>query len=852
MCGGFVDPGSPGGRTAIRAQSMLFKRLGDLTARHAVLIVVAWVVLLAVSVRVAPPWESVVANGEFAFLPENSDSVIANGVFREAFPDDQMRSTVVLIARRESGTEGLLPSDFDFVAQQVVPELHRIVDLPVPGQEDEQSAEGEQSGAVPEPDDAAGVKSAAASAGVAGGKQQIVQSIAWFEDRKVGELLVSEDKQATTIVLWLTTEFLDQANVRIVNEVEAFVEQMRRVPSGQAGSLPAGLEIAISGSATFGRDMMMESRKSAKSTEDWTVILVVVLLIAIYRAPVLAFIPLVTVGVATAVSKHLLAIGAQMGIVSLFNGIETYVTVLVYGAGVDYCLFLIARYREELDSGLTIEESITGTMQRIGAALTASAGTVMCGIGMMYFAEFGKFSQAGVAITFGLGVCLLASLTLTPAILRLCRLYAFWPAMMTRPADTFPAGRGVLARLKNLRLLSMGWQWMGSLLERRPWFAWLGSLAVLLPFAAAGVIFFGDLSYGLLSELPKTASSVYGAEAAQKHFPAGEVSPITLMIEAEGLDFTTMQGTSFTLIREFTERLVAQKGDLGLDSVRSLSSPRGQREFRTRPSIAVRQAQKLHARQYFVSPNNHSITRVNLIPKNDPFARSSISEFRMLRDRIRNELPDGLREARLWFVGNTAEISDLKAVTDRDQIRIDALVMLGVYLILWALLKKPGICAYLMFTVLYSYFATLGFTYLAFWAMDPQGFTGLDWKVPMFLFTILIAVGEDYNIFLMARIDEEQKVHGPLKGITVALERTGSIISSCGVIMAGTFSSLMAGSLVGMDQLGLALATGVVLDTFVIRPIMVPAFMVLLATRRLGVLSRLAGYGKTETVSQAA
>ncbi|MFY8056163.1 MAG: MMPL family transporter, partial [Planctomycetaceae bacterium] len=269
---------------------MLFKRLGDLTARHAVLIVVAWVVLLAVSVRVAPPWESVVANGEFAFLPENSDSVIANGVFREAFPDDQMRSTVVLIARRESGTEGLLPSDFDFVAQQVVPELHRIVDLPVPGQEDEQSAEGEQSGAVPEPDDAAGVKSEAAAAGAAGGKQQIVQSIAWFEDRKVGELLVSEDKQATTIVLWLTTEFLDQANVRIVNEVEAFVEQMRRVPSGQAGSLPAGLEIAISGSATFGRDMMMESRKSAKSTEDWTVILVVVLLIGIYRAPALAFI----------------------------------------------------------------------------------------------------------------------------------------------------------------------------------------------------------------------------------------------------------------------------------------------------------------------------------------------------------------------------------------------------------------------------------------------------------------------------------------------------------------------------------------------------------------------------------
>jgi RND superfamily putative drug exporter len=206
----------------------------------------------------------------------------------------------------------------------------------------------------------------------------------------------------------------------------------------------------------------------------------------------------------------------------------------------------------------------------------------------------------------------------------------------------------------------------------------------------------------------------------------------------------------------------------------------------------------------------------------------------------------------MWFVGNTAEITDLKAVTDRDQIRIDSLVMLGVYLILVVLLRRPGICAYLMFTVLYSYFATLGFTYLAFWAMDPAGFTGLDWKVPMFLFTILIAVGEDYNIFLMARIEEEQKVHGPLKGITIALERTGSIISSCGIIMAGTFSSLMAGSLVGMDQLGLALATGVVLDTFVIRPIMVPAFLVLLTTHRLGPISRMAGYGAANTVPRAA
>ena len=279
---------------------MLFKSLGDITAKHATLIILAWVGLLVACVLVAPPWESVVENGEFAFLPKDSPSRIANTMFRQAFPNDQMRSTLVLIARRESGDEGLLPSDFDYLSQQIIPELHKIVGLPLPNRDvpeeaDEAAVEGSDENSTAEP--ATEPKPEQKSDGAS--NSNIVQGIAWFEDRKVGDLLISEDKQATSIVLWLTTEFLNQANVRVVNGVEQFVKDLSRIPSGQVNSLPPGLEIAVSGSATFGRDMMQESAKSAKSTEDWTVILVVVLLIAIYRAPMLAIIPLITVGVAT-------------------------------------------------------------------------------------------------------------------------------------------------------------------------------------------------------------------------------------------------------------------------------------------------------------------------------------------------------------------------------------------------------------------------------------------------------------------------------------------------------------------------------------------------------------------------
>lgn len=233
------------------------------------------------------------------------------------------------------------------------------------------------------------------------------------------------------------------------------------------------------------------------------------------------------------------------------------------------------------------------------------------------------------------------------------------------------------------------------------------------------------------------------------------------------------------------------------------------------------------------------VTELEVLLTTNPFSIQSVHALDRLIPAIREELPKGLADnTTLAFVGPTASVHDVNAISQSDQQRIYLLVVSCVFAILILLLRSFGLSLYLLITVLLSYLATLGVTWLLFYALDPTGFIGLDWTVPLFLFVVLIAVGEDYNIFLVTRIHEEQQRHGPKKGVTVALFRTGGIITSCGFIMAGTFASLCIGSLARMQQLGVALAFGVLLDTFVIRPILVPAFLMVLNDERYGNLGR--------------
>ena len=178
-------------------------------------------------------------------------------------------------------------------------------------------------------------------------------------------------------------------------------------------------------------------------------------------------------------------------------------------------------------------------------------------------------------------------------------------------------------------------------------------------------------------------------------------------------------------------------------------------------------------------------------------------------------------------MGISAGIHDLRIVNQSDFVRIAALTRFWVFVVLLVLLRRLFISLFLILTVLWGYLITIGVTKVVFMWFYGAAFVGLGWQLPVFLFVILVAVGEDYNIYLVVRVVEEQQRRGAVEGVRAALVRTGGIITSCGVIMAGTFAAMITGTLRGMHEMGFALAFGVLLDTFVIRTIIVPTFLAL-------------------------
>ena len=777
----------------------MFHFLGTLIARTWPFWLVGWGALYALLHFTAPPWAEVAQDREFGFLPEDAPSRQGLALFKQAFPDDKQASNVVIVVSRAK--EVLRDEDRTFVKEVVKPALLKLV---------------EAEGGFANEDQQPLIKTRPKP-----GVTPIIAGLRTPDDPGSGILYLSADRQAMLVVLELTSELLEYRNWPIVEKVEALMAQWR-----SQGQVPAGLTLNLNGSAAVGRDMTLGQLQRSQATEFWTIIIVILILALIYRAPFLAMIPLLSVFMATQISLKLLSHLAQAGVVTLFEGVEIFVTIILYGTGVDYCLFLIARYQEEREQGAEWGEALARTIGHIGPALAASAATVLFGIGMMAFAKFGKFHHAGIAVSFSLAVGLCVVLTFTTSLLRLAGRWAFWPKALSGPvAGASQSPQDIGPRT---------WNWLGNVLLRWPALIWLVTVLLMTPLAVGGILYLDHVDYDFVRRLPPNAPSAAGAKALQEHFPAGMEGTITVVIYHPELDFLTPDSKGQIQLSIFVDRLRQQQWPMQLADIRSWPTPLG-------TGLAARQAAGApldevvrgmeQALKYYTSSTGElkgHVTRMELTMLQKPMSRQGIASLDHIEEVFRSELYSDLRDAKVYFLGLTADMRDLRHVTSSDQLRIQVLVVACVLTILILLLRRAVVALYLIASVLFSYFATLGAALLFFWWLDPDSFVGLDWKVPIFLFTILVAIGEDYNIFLMSRVSEEQGPRGPVEGIRIALVRTGRIITSCGIIMAGTFASLLSGTMLDLQHLGFALAFGVLVDTFIVRPILVPTFLIVL------------------------
>lgn len=691
-----------------------------------------------------------------------------------------------------------------------------------------------------------------------------IQDVWSWRHPVVGHKLGSNNPQARLIHVQLGSDFTATDNIHTLVGLEQLVRELRKE---YAQLIDPQVRTEWSGSAAVGADMLRAAASGVRMTEVVTILLVLLILAVVYRAPILIAIPLTSIGLSLVVATSLIALLARepstdtgYGL-SVFTTTRIFVVVLLFGAGTDFCLFFLARSRELLQmrpggSRRHWQRVVASSWRSVHDALVASALTTVVGLALMWFSQFQKFQYSGPIIAISLLVTLCVCLTFTPALLCGIGPLAFWPFHKRSNGKVGKAARATQAVPRTTRSVRY-WARLSGWVVDRPAFALGVTLLVLALPAAYGLMKLGHVTYDLTDELSPSAASRRGARLIAQHFPTQDGSPLMILMVRNEAFATEEQ------LREACDELSAALYVEGVDSVRSLTDPLGDYPPGKRMGLFDKDAWRRRllnriARERYVSTVDglqERVARFDVILADNPFSLDASATLRRIERVLEPQLENphsAWYGAHLTTTGTTVGITDLRLITQADQRRIQVLVTIGVWLVLVVLLRQWMLASYLIFTVLLSYFATLGLTYATFAYLHAPDYSGLDWKVPLFLFVILVAVGQDYNVYLVTRIFEEQRGLGKTGGmrraaVGRALQMTGGIITSCGFVMAGTFIAMTSPAILlwlsqvlpqgwvapntpvlrGMTELGFALALGVLLDTLIVRTILVPAFMVL-------------------------
>ena len=500
-----------------------------------------------------------------------------------------------------------------------------------------------------------------------------------------------------------------------------------------------------------------------------TLAVVAVILIVVYRSPVLWIIPLLSALFALSTAGGIVYLLAKADIIDVDGQSQGILSVLVIGAATDYALLLIARYREELHHHENRFDAMRAAYKGVWEPILASGSTVAIALMVLLFSQLTNTAGLGPIGAIGIVVSMITILTLLPALLLLFGRWIFWPRVPKNDGDD--------------HVLEGMWSKVGAGIGRNPRKAWVISGTVLLLFAFASTTLKAD-GIGTVDTFTGKPESVVGQKLLLKHFPGGEGDPTQVVVSADKIEAVTAALTGAPGVSSITP---------ALDGLPIPGQPV--------PEVKI--------------VDNKAILNVTLDAAPDSVeAGNDIPELRRLAKAADSTALVG---------GTSAVYYDVRQANNRDNRVIIPIILFVITLILGVLLRSILSAIVLLGTVVLSYFATLGVSALVF--NHVFGFAGGDNSFPLFAFIFLVALGIDYNIFLMSRVREESQKIGTRAGVIKGLTVTGSVITSAGIVLAATFAVLGLLPLVPLAQLGFAVAFGVLLDTIIVRSILVPALV---------------------------
>ncbi|MBX6391221.1 MAG: MMPL family transporter [Frankia sp.] len=536
-------------------------------------------------------------------------------------------------------------------------------------------------------------------------------------------------------------------------DADAFAAEVRSIRTTVRGLAPPGLETAVTGPAGVVVDTYTLFSRVDTALLLVTACVVAVILLIVYRSPLLWLVPLTAVAIADQVATAIVYLLARHADLTVNGQSAGILRVLVFGAGTDYALLLIARYREELTRYAVPADAMRVALRRAAPAIVASAGTVVLGLLCLLAGELNSNRGLGPVGAIGIVVSLVTILTLLPAAMVVCGRGLFWP-FIPRLGGHDGEQSGLWARV-------------GAAISRRPRTVWLATVVVLgaLATGLVGV----DTSLRQQDAFRETTDAVTGQRLAEAHFPPGATQP-TYVVGRE------------SAAREIGHAISATPGIAG-----SAEDARGA-----------------------------GLVQFLVVLADPPDSQESYDTIERLREAV-HAVPGG--DALVG--GNTAANLDVRTTATRDQALVIPLVLVVVLMILGVVLRSVVAAVLLIATVALSFLAALGVSALVF--RHVFEFPGSDPALPLYGFIFLVALGVDYNIFLMTRVREEAARLGPRPGVRRGLAVTGGVITSAGVVLAATFSVLFIFPLVQLAEIGFLVAFGVLLDTLVVRSVLVPA-----------------------------